>query len=61
MKKQLVELGLDKNGVYATNIGTVTLADVPASESIETRKVIFNIVYVDVSKPQGKKMINIGL
>ncbi|WP_448248331.1 OmpA family protein [Thalassotalea agariperforans] len=55
VKKQLVELGLDKNGVYATNIGTVTLADVPASESIETRKVIFNIVYVDVSKPQGKK------
>ncbi|MGJ8692189.1 MAG: OmpA family protein [Thalassotalea sp.] len=55
VKKHLLDFGLDTKNLYTANIGTMTLADISANEDLETRKVLFNVVYVDVSDKQIKK------
>lgn len=52
VKKELVTLGLVKQDIYPTGIGEMNLAQ---SVSLKTRKVIFNIVYVNIANKDENK------
>lgn len=52
VKKSLISLGVDADTLHATNIGTMYFNNLSPHNVIKTRKVLFNVVHVDVNQPE---------
>lgn len=49
VKAFLVEKGLNEQSIYTSNIGAIKMTNISLDHNVDTRKVLFNVVYVDIS------------